>query len=196
MAYRMSDDLEIVILTGGQSRRMGIDKASMLVDGEPVADRIVRLCSQAGFVVTVIGRTPITGAGFLGDQKDFMGPLHALRAFQPEQGLVCLFSCDLPRFEVRIIEVLCSLISETDDACVPEIDGQIQPLLGVYRKDAFAKVAEVVSAGGRSLKSWLDTLSVSAVDEHVLVGSGLDLDWLMSANTPEEWAQALEQRAP
>ena len=87
--------IEAVVLTGGESRRMGFDKASIAIDGVPQADRIVRQFLAAGLPVTVLGRQPINGAAFLPDEEMFGGPIAALTRFVPSAEFVFVSSCDL-----------------------------------------------------------------------------------------------------
>ena len=90
---------------------MGEDKAAILVDGIPQALRIVQAISSMGIPITVLGRKPIDGHGFLPDAEEFAGPLAALSRFTPQADAVFVCSCDLPLFDARIIEVLAANLS-------------------------------------------------------------------------------------
>src|SRR5437762_802955 len=120
--------IEAALLTGGASTRMGTDKASMPVGGEPMAQRIAQSLAAAGLKVTVLGREPIQGYAFLQDQEEHGGPMAALSAFSPTAEFVFVISCDYPLFDPLVVEVLLSRIG---DACasVAEIRGRLQPLL-------------------------------------------------------------------
>lgn len=177
--------IEAVILTGGASRRMGSDKATLEVDSVSMALRTARKLEELKIPVTVLGRTPLEGFGFIADQKDFQGPMVALSAFSPSRQWVFVASCDMPRFEASIVRVLANLATSTDaDALIPSIEGRLQPLLGLYRDEAFASL----SKGMRSMMAWLNTLKVVALP---LEKSCLNVRHYVSANTPEELARIL-----
>jgi molybdopterin-guanine dinucleotide biosynthesis protein A len=179
--------IEAAILTGGKSRRMGVDKAKLLVDGEPQAERIVRLLTQLGVPVTTLGREPTAGAGFLPDPEEFAGPISALRRFRPAAEMVFVASCDLPRFDNRLVDLLASKIGDKQ-AAVPLIDGWKQPLCALYQASAFAALQEL---DGQCAMSWLDRLQVVLVTEQDFAEAGLSSNVTRGANTPEELEQVL-----
>lgn len=170
------DTVEAVLLTGGASRRMGTDKAKLIVDGEPLAARIARLLGEAGVSVTVLGREPLAGHGFVMDEEEFGGPLRSLADFTPSAPFVFVVSCDLPGFDASIAGALSSQI-DGYDAAVPELDGRLQPLCALYRVSAFASIPALVESGERRMMRWLDSLSVNVVAD-------VKPDWIRNVNTP------------
>ena len=95
--------IEAVLLTGGASRRMGEDKAALLVDGEPLGHRTARVLAEAGYPVTVLGAEPLEGHGFQRDASPHEGPLTALRRFKPTAEAVFVAACDMPVFDSRLV---------------------------------------------------------------------------------------------
>lgn len=185
----MSADIEAVILTGGASRRMGTDKASLNINGVPQAERMVGALTNSGYSVTVIGRAPIEGAQFIQDASEFPGPLVALSAFQPKSEKVMILSCDIPYFESEIVEFLDQCLGEDFDAAIPEIGCRLQPLLGLYRVQCFAMLNRLVASGERKMMSWVDSLQMQVITEKEITSAGIDLQSLRSVNTPEELLQ-------
>ena len=179
--------IEAVVLTGGKSRRMGVDKARLFVDGEPQAERMVRLLSERGLPVTTLGREPTAGAAFIPDPEEFPGPITALKRFQPKKPWVFVSSCDLPRFDAALIDLLKERIG-SQAAAVPVVDGWRQPLCALYRADAFATLRGLE---GQCAMSWIDALDVVYVSEEELLRAGLSPNVTRGANTPEELEQVL-----
>lgn len=179
--------IEAIVLTGGQSRRMGQDKAKLPIDGIPQAERIVRQFLDAGIPVTILGREPIEGAGFLRDQNEFVGPIAALSAYQPQVDLVFVASCDLPHFDVKLVEFLKQRIGVAD-ACAPEVDGFRQPLCALYTAQAFRNLETLED---QCAMGWLRSLISVTVPEQELQAAGLKPAAARGANTPAELAQAL-----
>lgn len=183
-------DLEAVLLTGGASRRMGQDKASLVVHGEPLADRMVRILTEANIPVTVLGRQPVEGASFLEDAEDYAGPLSALSRFQPQAPLVLVLSCDMPLFDMRIVDLLIDSLGSAD-AAVPVVGTYRQPLAALYHRSTFEQISSTMVLRGRSMMAWLKSMKVAEVDEQQIISSGLDLRCLMGVNTSEELATLL-----
>ncbi len=180
--------IEGALLTGGASRRMGAEKAQLLVDGEPVAERTARLLAEHCSQVTVLGRVPLPNCVFLEDQQEFTGPLVTLSYFRPAAEAVFIASCDMPRFDAEIVQLLHSLLGDRH-AAIPRIGGRLQPLCALYSASIWAGMADAVEAGTRSMFGWIDTLNFRVVEEDDLRASDVDPLSLRGANTPEEWAQ-------
>lgn len=181
--------IEAVVLTGGESRRMGRDKAKLPIDGVPQAGRIVRQFVDAGIPVTVLGREAIPGAAFLRDQYEFGGPIAALAAFGPKAAQVFVASCDLPRFDIRLVEFLQMRIGNAG-ACAPEVDGFRQPLCALYSASAFDKLSTLED---QCAMGWLNSLDTIIVPESDLEKAGLGSAIARGANTPEELNRALDE---
>lgn len=188
--YDSQMEVEGVVLTGGASRRMGRDKSKLTVDGEPLSTRLARdLRSHCGRV-TVLGKEPIEGYEFVADEEEYAGPLIALSCFQPRAEAVFVTSCDLPRFDGRLVGLFGDLLRD-QDAVLPMNEGRLQPLCGLYRAKAWNDLQATVDAGGKSLMAWLDRLTVQAVDSEEIAHKGIDPRSICGANTPEEWERLL-----
>lgn len=140
-----------IVLAGGKSRRMGIDKASLCFGAEAMLARVVRLVGQSVQPVVVVSAAGQSlpslppGTLFAQDRWPGAGPLAGLHA-----GLDALASvgcgwafacgCDAPLLAPGIIERLLSLASGFD-VVIPLWGGEPQPLLAVY-STRLAKEAE------------------------------------------------------
>jgi molybdopterin-guanine dinucleotide biosynthesis protein A len=177
-----------VLLTGGASRRMGFDKASILIESELLAVRLARMLREAGWEPTILGRTPLDGYRFLPDHEVERGPLAALRAFCPTSHLVFVLSCDLPLFDVVVASALKSRLGDKE-AAIPSINGRLQPLCGVYRRGAWERLSLVDSP---RIMDWVAALDVEMVTEAELQRLGVQPDWCRGVNTPSELKTLLE----
>ncbi len=177
--------IEAVLMTGGASRRMGRDKATLAVEGEAQAERIVRLLAEAGISTTVLGKAPVPGAAFFPDDETVIDPLTAIDRYRPVETFALVLSCDLPRFDARLVEVLREAIEAADaDAAAPFVDGFRQPMVALYRDVAFEFIPEEATCP----MDWLVSLKHVLVDEATL---GDLADATRGANTPEELAQLI-----
>ncbi len=183
-------EIEAVLLTGGASSRMGEDKASILIEGVSMGQRIADLLVDKGVPVTNIGGKPLERCIFLEDRTPLGGPLRALGAFTPSGPLVLLCSCDLPLLDVRIVGLLRRNIHQSD-AAVPIVDGRSQPLCALYRGSALERIAEVLNSGKSSMKAWLDVLKISQITDTDLLEAGIRPQSVLGVNTPAELKRAL-----
>jgi molybdopterin-guanine dinucleotide biosynthesis protein A len=150
-------ELEAVLLTGGASRRMGKDKASLTIDGEPLGLRIAKLLATRAERVTVLGRTPIAGFEFLCDDSEFAGPLVALSRFRPSCEFVFVASCDLVRFEPELIDELLDRLGDRQ-AAIPVLGGRDQPLCALYAASALDLLASLVASGETRIMTWISNI--------------------------------------
>lgn len=183
-------NVEAALLTGGASRRMGTDKARLVVDGRPQARRTADALLTLGIPVTVLGREPLDGCDFVGDREELAGPVAALAQFLPTVELVFVCSCDIPLFDGRLVEVLMERI-EDRDAAAPEVNGWRQPLCALYRHSAWNKLPDLLRVEDACAMHWLDALDHTVVSSDVLAKRGLDPRSAQGANTELELAELL-----
>ena len=181
-------DQSSVLLTGGASRRMGFDKASILIESEPLAVRLARMLRKAGWEPTILGHTPLDGYCFHPDNEVERGPLAALRAFCPSSHLVFVLSCDVPLFDGAVARALKSRLGDKE-AAIPSINGRLQPLCGVYCRYAWESLSIVDSP---RIMDWVEALDVEIVNESDLLRLGVQPEWCRGVNTPSELKTLLQ----
>lgn len=171
-----------VLLTGGQSSRMGKDKSAINVFGEPLGNRLARLLKQAGWEPCVLGKHPIGDHNFKLDSDDCGGPLCALKQYHPLTDFVFVLSCDVPLFNSQIPELFLKNLGDFD-AVIPEVIGRAQPLCALYRASAWNHIHSLKSS---RVFDWIDLLSVNFLQEGQLTEIGIQPGWISGANTPAE----------
>ena len=173
---------------------MGVDKATLLVDGRPMALRIAEDLDRHGYSPTVLGREPIQNYPLILDEEKFSGPVAALAKFRPKAAAVFVTSCDLPLFDARLVDILAAKLS-AHDAAVPFVDGFRQPLCALYRSTAFELLSHL-EPEDQCPMGWLDRLNIRLVTEQELEHEGISPSVTRGANTPEELARLLSERNP
>ena len=145
-----------LVLAGGASRRMGRDKAMLVVDGEPLVRRAVRrlaTCCQDVFVASGDGRRlDALGCEQVADAAAGAGPLAGIVAGleAARTPLVAVVAVDMPFAEP---DVLCELARRWDGgpAVIPAVEGRPQPLHGVYATAAAGKFRRALAEGRRGV---------------------------------------------
>ena len=183
-----------IVLAGGASRRMGADKATLVVDDAPLLTRVVRALRAAGADdVLVVGGDPAAadaaGGRFEADRWPGEGPLGGLitglSMISTELALVA--ACDLPDIDPDIVHELTRALDADAklDAVVPTVDGRSQPLLAAYRRRCADALVPAFAVGERRLDEALHDL---VVDRPLRDGTSFaDLD------TPSDLAARLRR---
>lgn len=154
-----------LVLTGGASRRMGRDKATIvLADGRTCAQTVAdRVCEVAHPVLEVGPGT--SGLTVVADDAPGAGPLAALatgwRALVGSgyAGPVLVMACDLPKLAVPLLEMLAS--APGDGTVVPVVRGRSQPLCARFGAASLDQCQALVAAGHRSLNALLGATMVT-----------------------------------
>ena len=141
---------------------MGVDKATLCINGSELAVRIATQLSRYCEPVTILGNRPVPGYSFLRDQAEHQGPLMAISQFVPTKPLVFMASCDMPLFNANVVLELFERL-DGHDGCVPLIDANGQPLCGLYRSEAFLEATELAKEGERRLMAWLGVLRIKQI---------------------------------
>src|SRR5262245_30460604 len=127
-----------VLLIGGESRRMGRDKATIIFEGRPLWERQLRLLRELDpEEIFVSARTAPTwlpaGTKLLLDEQPSRGPLSGLaKAVSSVQtSHIVVLAVDMP---FMTSEQMHSLIRRVlpESGVVPVIDGRAEPLAAVY----------------------------------------------------------------
>ena len=166
----MSDavSLAAVVLAGGESRRMGRDKATLAGPGgagtlvEYVVSVVAARCEPV-FVIAAPGQPlPQLEARVIRDEIQGLGPLPAtgrgLRAGPTEAGAQYAFVCavDMPLLAAELIDELTALAIKTDAEVVLPWDGRSHYLAAVYRTDLAERIDALVAAGERKMSALID----------------------------------------
>jgi len=177
-----------VVLCGGRSRRMGTDKATMLLGGRPLVERPVAALRSAGLdEVMTVGGDPVLLAGaadlHVADLVPGSGPLGgvaAAAAVRPGCTLVVV-ACDLPDLSPAVVRTLSAAASDGRPA-VAVVDGTAQWSVAVLPAAAAAGAARRFGSGARSLREgYGDAVLVEVADAAALadLDSPADVDrWL------------------
>ncbi|ORA13293.1 molybdenum cofactor guanylyltransferase [Mycobacterium arosiense] len=156
-----------IVLAGGESRRMGRDKATLPGPGgaatllEYVAGVVAQRCEPV-FVMAAPGQPlPAVQAQVIRDEVRGQGPLPAtgrgLRA-AAEAGARYAFVCavDMPLLSADLIDELVQLAAETNAEIVLPWDGRSHYLASVYRTDLAERISGLVAGGARSMRALID----------------------------------------
>ncbi|UUO07312.1 molybdenum cofactor guanylyltransferase [Blastopirellula sp. J2-11] len=186
-----------ILLCGGQSRRMGVEKASLPFGDEALLARIVRIIAPTVTEIMVVAapqqtlpKLPVP-VQIVYDENPGLGPLEGIRCGLASLGseidriLVC--GCDTPLITTEAVRILFEKLTDPCDAAVATDIQRMHPTFGVYRAHVADIAAQQLRAGERSLHGFVKRLAVAAVPLNELGGD----DLLHNVNTPEDYSLAL-----
>lgn len=187
-----TSDLSSIVLAGGQSSRMGRDKALIEINGVPLLQRICQVAQACTSSVSVVTPWPDRYHSLLASGEQIVidrlsqGPLvgFAQGLAQVQTEWVLLLACDLPNLRAAVLQTwMTHLPSLTQEiALLPRSEKGWQPLCGFYRRDCWEPLQSAIDQGERSFQRWLATQSVRVLPN-------VDPRVLLNCNTPDDLAE-------
>jgi molybdopterin-guanine dinucleotide biosynthesis protein A len=193
--------LGAIVLAGGRSTRMGRDKASIPFDGTTLLGRVVATLATVVDELLVVVRAgqalpplPAVAAPvrIVFDEVEDRGPLAGLATGLASLAapIAYVSSCDAPLLVPDFVRAMCAALRDADVA-MPEVDGRLHPLAGVYRRDPTLAAARGLLARGRLRPVFLlETLVGVRVQAARLRAADPELRSLENVNTPEDLERA------
>jgi molybdopterin-guanine dinucleotide biosynthesis protein A len=188
----MMKTVEIAIIAGGRSTRMGADKSLLSLNGKVVIQHVIERVSSLNLPILLIANDPqkyadynlptfpdlITGVGPLGG-------LYTALTHSTAEYTLCV-ACDMPFLNPDLLAYLISLAAGYD-AVVPLVAGYPESLHAVYSKSCLGAIRSKLDAGQRKLSSFYADLNVRDVPESEMRPFDPDLHSFLNINTPDEW---------
>jgi molybdopterin-guanine dinucleotide biosynthesis protein A len=184
------------ILAGGESSRMGRNKALLELNGEALIVRVTRLLESVADGCAVVGdSTRLEGLALrtIADDYPGAGPLGgiatALRTSGAEWNLIV--ACDLPYLTREWLEFLIGRAVRSDaDAVLPMNERGAEPLCAMYRKRAEAAIRATLDRGTRKVTDGLADVRIEFIEP--AEWKGFDSDGLLfkNMNSPADYEEA------
>jgi molybdenum cofactor guanylyltransferase len=191
--------LTAFILAGGNSSRMGSDKAFASLKGKSFLERALQAARALTPELMIVGEASKYGAYAPVVQDIFRnrGPLagihSALTATATELNLI--LGVDMPFLKPALLKYLHRRAREEPDAMVtiPKAAGGWQPLCAVYRSSFGREAERALRAGCNKIDSLFAAVRITVVEEKELAKAGFSVDVFRNVNTPQELKEASEQ---
>jgi len=191
-----TDQIAGFILAGGESTRMGRDKALLELGGEALIVRTARLVESVAGGATVIGDSGAyraLGLRTIGDDWPGAGPLGgiatALRASSARWSLVV--ACDLPYLTKPWLDyAIGRAFASRAEAVVPMSALGAEPLCAIYHERAETAIRAALAQGTRKVTEALKNLSVETIEP--AEWKAFDSEGLLfkNMNAPEDYEEA------
>ena len=182
-----------VILAGGNSRRMGTNKALLKMGDTPLIEGVYRTLAALFHEVIIVTNTPEEYA-FIPCRKvsdiypatGAIAGLHAgLVASRTER--VFVTACDMPFLNPGLIRQLCDCSDEVDAIVPVNREGLREPLHTVYARSVADTAREIIEQGDKSILILLDRIRTRLVTQEAFSSIAAAEESFRNVNTPEEF---------
>ncbi|HET8909960.1 MAG TPA: molybdenum cofactor guanylyltransferase [Ktedonobacteraceae bacterium] len=192
-----------IILAGGQSRRMGRNKALLPVpglSGVSFAQHLVSLCMELTGEVLLVAADAAAAEMYthsiiprprvvfddIPNQGPLMGLYCGLKAIRSSHALVA--AVDLPALQPNLVNFLLTQPTK-DELVVPLVGGYPQVLLALYPRSILPIIARCLEQGRHNPRALLDLVPVRYLDEAQLAAVDPGLRSFLNVNTPQDLQQ-------
>ncbi|MBU4198726.1 MAG: molybdenum cofactor guanylyltransferase [Verrucomicrobia bacterium] len=192
--WLLKEPATAIVLAGGESRRMGKNKALLPINGRPMIEYV---CAQLRnqFDQILVSADEAEKYAFLEwdivrDRVPGWGPLMGMASAleRSANDLNFVVACDMPDIEMTFAR---RLLSEAGgyDAVVPRTgERRLEPLFAVYRKTVLRVMRDLLTAGERRIRPVFDHCRVKYIEWP-------DSKRPRNLNTLEEYKAYLHDRA-
>jgi molybdopterin-guanine dinucleotide biosynthesis protein A len=190
--------MSLVIQAGGESRRMGSDKALVSFLGQPLIVRVLNRLANIADEVMVTSNKPDVFAFFkipvvkdlIPGQGSLSGLYTALSiAHYP---LVAVVACDMP-FASRelLVAERQALEKSLADGAIPQTESGFEPFHAIYRKEPCLKwVYAALKAGKKRAYAWFPDVNLIFFTPERIRQYDPSGQAFININTPEELCEA------
>lgn len=184
-----------IVLSGGENKRMGADKAFLKVGGIPMIERVLRSLKEVFNDIIIVTNAPDRYAGYgvrvVTDVFDKRGPLTGIHSglLRSSDEYNFVVACDMPFLNPRLIAYMAGL-AEGYDIVVPKIAGLVEPLHGVYNRKLVSFIEERIGQGQRRIQELFGALTVRYVAEQEIDRFDPARTSFKNLNTPQEYEEA------
>lgn len=179
-----------VLLMGGQSTRMGQDKAYLDYCGVPfwkqIADEMQK-CGETYLSVNSRNNSPNTSYSIIIDEYENIGPMGGIcSGLNKIKESVAFFApCDIPTIPVEFIQAVMDQYEENyDGVVVASKTGKCYPTIGVYPKKILKQLRKQIEEKDYRLMNLIQSCNVKVVSEQELAVTSFEL---MNINTPKDY---------
>ena len=158
----------VLILAGGEGRRIGGDKPLRLLGGRTLIDRAIERAERWSDRIAIAARSADqvgeTRFPVLIDPLGLEGPLGGLAsALRLERPVVLTIPCDMPFLPDDVPDRLAEAL-QGHGAALAASEGRLHPVCGLWRAEALARLPAYAASGRRSLIGFAETVGYAAVE--------------------------------
>jgi molybdopterin-guanine dinucleotide biosynthesis protein A len=190
-------DLTAFILAGGQSRRMGQDKAFLELGGRTLLARAMAIAQSVTTTVRIVAPQEkfLTIAHTIEDTYADCGPLAGIHAALTHTSteLNLILAVDLPFVEADFLSYLVAQATQiTALVTVPEAAKGLQPLCAVYRREFLGAAENALKKKKNKIDALFGRVETRVITEQEITRMGFSPRMFQNLNTREDFEKAAQ----
>ena len=184
-----------IVLSGGENRRMGADKAFLTVAGMPMIEHVLRALRKSVEHVIIVTNSPEAYASYealiVTDADEKRGPLTGIYSglLRSQDDYNVVVACDMPFLNPKLLTYMAGLAEEYD-AVLPKIGDFAEPLHAVYRRRLLPVIEKHIAMDRRRIQNIFTGLRVRYVTENEIDRFDPLRRSFINLNTPEQYEEA------
>ena len=187
----MSEAATLIILAGGESKRMGRPKHLLPKPrGGTILEHLIARLSPMFTETLVVGRNLIPPCDSVRVVEDLyltrsplVGIYSGLLAAKTELSFV--IACDMPFVRSSLVAHILSRSSDVD-VCVPMVNGYYEPLCAAYRRSAIPAIAETIERSVFKVTAPYKDLNLRTIPEEEIERFDEELVSFTNLNVPRQ----------
>ena len=180
------------VLVGGESRRMGKDKALLAYAGETLVQAVALEVVKAAGSVALLGdpaRYRHLGISTVPDVIPARGPMSGLHAAlkSAKADWILLVACDMPNVHASFLRTLIDRATLTQARCVAaRSERGLEPLCAVYHRSTLSEVEKALQENRLRMRDLVARLDPIGVDAEARL--------VRNVNTENDWRVHLTEK--
>lgn len=187
--------LSIVIQAGGESRRMGEDKALLPFRGQPLIERVINrvrpLADELLVTTNNLAAYERFGLPMFEDIIPGRGALGGLYTalFSARFPLVVVVACDMPLIDPNLILYQIREIQNSGvDVVIPRSEGGLEPFHAVYRREnCLSPIKSALDGDKWRVDAWFNKVKIKILTYEDYKDIDPERISFWNMNTPEDW---------
>jgi molybdopterin-guanine dinucleotide biosynthesis protein A len=184
-----------IILSGGENRRMGVDKAFLKVDGIPMIERVLRVFKVIFDKTIIVTNAPhlyvMYDVKVVTDAYDKRCPLTGIYSglLNAADDYNFVVACDMPFLNADLISYMVGLAAGYD-IVLPLRGGLPEPLHAMYHRGLLPLIKNRIERNARQIKGIFGESRVRYVTEEEIDRYDRGKRSFINLNTPLEYKKA------
>lgn len=184
-----------IILAGGKSRRMGLDKQVLTINNKRIIDTLIEKLEKIFTEIIIVTNKPASFANYpqkiVKDEVKDGGPLAGIHVGLKHSSSLYnyIIACDMPYINIDYIEYMKKLIDSSPskkDGVVTRFREHIEPFNGFYSKELVDKIEMNLMNKKRSIHTILEDADILYVSEKKAREFSLHWEMFINLNSLED----------
>ena len=184
-----------IVLSGGESRRMGTDKAFLKVDGAPMIEHVLQSLRSVVSRIIIVTNRPESYAAYDAEvvidacnkRGSLVGIYSGLLRSKDDYNLIV--ACDMPFLNSRLLSYMANQ-ADSYDIVLPRVGEFVEPLHAIYHKRLTTIMDRHIKRDQLQIRGIFSGLKIRYITEEEIDRHDPERRSFINLNTPNEYKEA------